>query len=236
MKIHYLQHEPFESPGAILTWAHEHGHTLTSTMLYNNEPLPSIELFDMLVIMGGSMSVYDKRLYSWMNGELRFIESAIKENKAVLGICLGAQLIAHSLGAAVYKNKNREIGWFPISLTPEGSSSGLFKAWPDAFTMFHWHGDTFDVPSGAVRTAFSKATVNQAFEYGGKTVALQFHPETTLVDLELFLSNCGDDCRTADTFVQTIEQIREQVRLIPSMNKMLFKLLDMLEIRVLKPK
>jgi GMP synthase-like glutamine amidotransferase len=229
MRIHYLQHEPFETPGAILTWAEEHGHSLTSTMLYNNEPLPSIELFDMLVIMGGSMSVYEKHLHPWMEAELRFIESAVKANKGVLGICLGAQLIAASLGAAVYKNKSREIGWFPVSLTPEGSSSELLKGWPDTFTMFHWHGDTFDVPAGAVRTAFSKATVNQAFEYGGKTVALQFHPETTLEDLELFLSNCQDDCRTADTFVQTLEQIREQARLIPAMNKLLCKLLDGLE-------
>ena len=236
MRIHYLQHEPFETPGAILAWAIEHGHSLTSTMLYNNEPLPSIELFDMLVIMGGSMSVYDKHLNSWMNAELRFIESAIKADKAVLGICLGAQLIAASLGAPVYKNKTREIGWFPVSLTPEGSSSVLLKSWPDAFPMFHWHGDTFDVPAGAVRTAFSKACANQAFEYGGKTVALQFHPETTLADLELFLSNCQDDCRTADTFVQTVEQIREQVRLIPAMNKLLFTLLDMLAIRVSIPK
>jgi GMP synthase-like glutamine amidotransferase len=232
MRIHYLQHEPFETPGAILTWAKEHGHPLTSTILYNNKPLPSIDLFDMLVIMGGSMSVYKKHLYPWMEDELRFIESAIKAHKGVLGICLGAQLIASSLGAAVYKNKTREIGWFPISLTPDGSSSGLLKAWPDAFTMFHWHGDTFDIPAGAVRTAFSKACANQAFEYGAKTAALQFHPETTREDLELFLSNGQDDCRTGDVFVQTAEQIREQVHLIPAMNGLLYRLLDAMEKRI----
>ena len=229
MKIHYLQHEPFETPGAILTWAKEHGHSLSSTMLYEKGPLPSLSSFDMLVIMGGSMSVYEKHLYAWMGPELTFIESAIKADKTVLGICLGAQLIAASLGAAVYKNTDKEIGWFPVSLTPEGTASGFFKKWPEAFKMFQWHGDTFDVPAGAVRTAFSKACANQAFIYGEKTVALQFHPETTARDLDLFLSNCQNDCASEGPYIQTADQIREQCSLIPAMNGLLFKLLDGLE-------
>jgi GMP synthase-like glutamine amidotransferase len=232
MKIHYLQHEPFETPGAILTWAKERGHFLSSTMLYENTPLPSPGSFDMLVVMGGSMSVYDEPRHSWMTAELRCIESAVKTDKAVLGICLGAQLIARSLGAAVYKNNTREIGWFPVSLTPEGTASAHFKTWPDVFKMFHWHGDTFDLPAGAVRTAFSKACANQAFEYGDNTVALQFHPETTAHDLELFLSNCQNDCATEGPFVQTAAQVREQLHLVPGINGLLFKLLDGLEKRV----
>ena len=229
MKIHYLQHEPFKTPGAILTWAKEHGHSLSSTMLYEKGPLPSLSSFDMLVIMGGSMSVYEKHLYAWMGLELTFIESAIKAGKTVLGICLGAQLIAASLGAAVYKNTDKEIGWFPVSLTPEGTASGFFKKWPEAFKMFQWHGDTFDVPAGGGSDGLQQGLREPGFHLRRKNSRAAVPPETTARYLDLFLSNCQNDCASEGPYIQTADQIREQCSLIPAMNGLLFKLLDGLE-------
>ncbi len=161
-----------------------------------------------------------------MSAELRFIETSIRSNKAILGICLGAQLVARSLGARVYKNKDKEIGWFPVQRTPQSMNTDILKSWPESFQTFHWHGDTFDIPEGAVRIASSEACANQGFFYGDKTVALQFHPETTKADLELFLSNSGSTCNSGERFIQTAEQIRENIPLIPAMNEKLFKMLD----------
>jgi GMP synthase-like glutamine amidotransferase len=227
MRIHYLQHEPFETPGAILAWAKNRGHALSSTMVYNSEPLPRPGSFDLLVIMGGSMSVYDEPLHPWMGAELRCIESAVGMNKKVLGICLGAQLIARSLGAKVYKNKHKEIGWFPVTLTPEGLKSPLFRGWPEEFTAFQWHGDTFDIPEGAAPVASSEACRNQAFVYEGKTIALQFHPETTEGDLELFLESVSGGLGEGP-YIQSVNEIRNGKVRIPAMNELLFGTLEKL--------
>ena len=116
MKIHILQHVPFEGPGSIEDWAITQGHTLTTTRFYAQEQFPPLERFDLLVILGGPMSVHDEHIYTWLKGEKWFIKQAIDAGKPMLGICLGAQLIAEALGEKVYQGEQKEIGWFPITL------------------------------------------------------------------------------------------------------------------------
>ncbi len=178
-RLHYIQHVPFETPGSILEWSAAAGVTLSSTRLYNSEPFPNQDSFDCLIIMGGPMGVHDESSCGWLTGEKAFIEDTIRAGKIVLGICLGAQLVADVLGANVIQNDYKEIGWFPIETTVENRSVIPTGFLPDRLTVFHWHGDKFDIPSTSVRIAGSEGCANQGFVYGDRVVGLQFHLEVT---------------------------------------------------------
>ena len=149
MNIHYLQHVPFEGLGSIEAWLKTGNHRLTDTRLYQNGPLPEMADFDWLIVMGGPMGVDDEDQYPWLKQEKQFIQQAIESGKIVLGICLGAQLIAAALGAKVYKNKNPEIGWFNIDRHIEAEKTILSSVILSQLEVFHWHGDTFDIPAGS---------------------------------------------------------------------------------------
>lgn len=206
MKIHYFQHVPFESLGSIEDWALARGHRLSSTRFFADDPLPRIEEIDWLIVMGGPMDIYATDSYTWLTREKRFIELAIENNKMVLGICLGAQLIADALGARVYRNVSKEIGWFPIAFTPEARPSPLFRFLPAHLTVLHWHGDTFELPHGAMRIASSEACENQGFVRGNKLVGLQFHLEFTKRSLEQLIENCADEL-VPGKYVQPAEKM-----------------------------
>ena len=223
MRIHYLQHVPFEGPANIAAWAEMYGHLMTSTALFKGEPLPSPEAFDALVVMGGPMSVHDEAQYPWLVAEKKLIEQSIKSGKRVLGICLGAQLLADVLGAKVYRNKHKEIGWFPVRHLQEGSvSAGL----PRTFLAFHWHGETFDLPAGAVHLAESDGCANQAFEFGGgKTLALQFHLEVTRDSVAALIRNCAADI-TPGPYVQSPEQMLGAADAFTALQPLLHQVLD----------
>ena len=133
--------------------------------------------YRLAIILGGPMSCYEEEKYPFLREELSFIENCIKKNVKVLGLCLGGQLIARALGAAVGKNSKKEIGWYDLRLTDEGKSSPLFSGLPETFKAFHWHGDKFDIPAGGVRLAQSALCENQAFIYDNRALALQFHLE-----------------------------------------------------------
>lgn len=193
MKLHYLQHIHFENLANIEIWAKDRGHKVSRTRLFNNERLPAMGDFDWLIIMGGPMNIHQEKKYPWLIQEKRFIEKAIKNKKVVLGICLGAQLIADILGGKVYKNKYKEIGWFQVSLTKEAEGSSIFNTLPEKFIAFHWHGDTFDLPSGCIRIATSEGCINQAFEYKSRVVGLQFHLESSERAIDNLIQNCGDE-------------------------------------------
>jgi GMP synthase-like glutamine amidotransferase len=193
MRIHYLQHVPFEDLANIGNWAKNKGHSVSVTKLWLNESHPGLECFDWLIVMGGPMNIYEEKKYPWLVKEKQFINEAIKEGKAVLGICLGAQLIADVLGGKVRKNDYKEIGWFPVSKTVEANNSVFFKSLPDEFMAFHWHGDTFDLPPGAIRLVKSLACENQAFEYNGKVLGLQFHLESSITSITRLIENCRDE-------------------------------------------
>ena len=208
MKIHYLQHVPFETPALVYDWAKSQRHEITGTKLFQDDPLPDIETVDWLVVMGGPMGIYDEKQFPWLVEEKKFIEWAIKRDKGILGICLGSQLIADVLGAKVYRNKFKEIGWYPVQLTEGGKESSVFGFLPDNFNVFHWHGDTYDLPKGAVHIAKSKACENQAFQLGTSIVGLQFHMELTPSNTRELIHHCSEDL-TAGPFVQSADDIIE---------------------------
>ncbi|HEY0736341.1 MAG TPA: type 1 glutamine amidotransferase [Herpetosiphonaceae bacterium] len=209
MNIHYIQHVPFEGIGSIGRWCQQHGHTLLSTRLYRNEPLPEIAAVDCLVILGGPMNVYEHDRYPWLALEKRLVEQALKAGTPVLGICLGAQLVADVLGARVFANRYQEIGWFPVELTEAARSSPLFSCLPEQLPVFHWHGDTFSLPHGALRIAQSEGCPNQGFLYGDQVVALQFHLEVTPESVQMLIEHGADDL-TEGPYVQTRDEILAQ--------------------------
>ncbi len=194
MRLHYIQHAPFEGPANIKRWAETQGWRISGTHVYRMEKLPGQDELDWLVIMGGPMNVYEEKEYPWLTAEKRFIEEAISKGKIVLGICLGAQLIADVLGGRVVRNKYKEIGWFPVSLRPEGLASALFQGFPDEFQALHWHGDTFSLPPEAAMLAESEACRAQAFSAkGGRVLALQFHLESSVDSVRALIQNCSDE-------------------------------------------
>ncbi len=195
MNIHYLQHVGFEDLALIEPWLQQREHRIRCSRLYLKEPLPDYESFEMLIIMGGPMGVKDEKDYPWLLDEKIFIEEAIKREKKILGICLGAQLLAEVMGARIFRNAHPEIGWHPVRLTPEGERSPLFKGLPREFTPFHWHGDTFEIPEGAVRTSESEGCKNQSFAYGSNITGLQFHIEMAEFSINNLIVNCYDDIR-----------------------------------------
>lgn len=140
LNVHCLQHVPFEGPFGIADWLTARGHRLTFTHLYRGETLPAVENIDWLVIMGGPMNIYEHRIHPWLLEEKLFIDKAIRAGKTVLGVCLGAQLIADVVGGKVYQNMEKEIGWLPITFNDEATR--FFAGAPKETTVFHWHGDS----------------------------------------------------------------------------------------------
>ena len=205
MRAHLLQHVPFEGLASIHSWLDAHDATLTSTRFFEYATLPSIDKIDFLIVMGGPMSVNDESRYPWLVKEKRFISEMINREKAVLGICLGAQLITSALGSRVYPNNQREIGWFPIQsvLPPEPDKAFRF---PDQCLVFHWHGETFDLPQGAIHLAASEACKNQAFQMGSRVIGLQFHLEMTPQSAREIVKHCRQEL-VPEQFVQSEEAI-----------------------------
>ncbi len=205
MNLHVLQHETCETPGAIADWALAHGHTLATTHLNLGESLPDPASADGLVIMGGPMNIYQDRDFPWLPAERRFIESHLGAGKPAVGICLGSQFLADALGGRVHQNPHVEIGWFPVEFTAEARQRHPFL--PASLDVLHWHGDTFELPPGALRLATSAACANQGFIFGNRVLALQFHPETTPTGVAALTDVFGAELTPAP-FVQTAATIR----------------------------
>jgi GMP synthase (glutamine-hydrolysing) len=227
MRIHVLQHVAFENEGGLRRWAALRGHTLTRTRLFASDPFPSQRGFDALVVTGGPMNVYEYDRFPWLMHEKTFILDAIESEvrKPVLGLCLGAQLIADVLGARVRPNVHREIGWFPVSLMPAARPMELFRHFPPEFVAFHWHGDTFTLPAGAVHLAGSKACANQAFVMKNRILGLQFHLEYTRRNLQAMIRNAGDEL-VPGRFVQGADELLADPARIKGAQALLFGLLD----------
>ncbi|RLB69512.1 MAG: amidotransferase [Deltaproteobacteria bacterium] len=228
MNIHYLQHVPFEELGSIEADLTGKKHQLTSTNLYKNESLPTVDDIDWLIIMGGPMGVNDEDQYHWLKQEKQFIKQAIESGKIVLGICLGAQLIAAALGARVYKNRHSEIGWFDINRHPDAEETILSSAIPPQVEVFHWHGDTFDIPAGAKSLAFSAACPNQGFILDNRVVGLQFHLETTPTSAQALINKCRDEL-DGSLYVQTESEIVADPQRFSRINQIMANILNCLE-------
>lgn len=206
MHVHFLQHVPFEKPAVFSDWVEKKHYPASRTLLYNNEKCPHQHTFEILVIMGGPMSIYDEKEYPWLKQEKEFIRKSIERRKLVLGVCLGAQLIADALGANVFKNEFEEIGWFPINLTSDGRKHRFFTDFPVTSPVFHWHGNTFEIPENAIHTLENPACRNQAFVYEDHVVALQFHMEIKQENISEMLFFAGNDI-TPSRYVQSADII-----------------------------
>lgn len=228
MKVHYFQHVPFEGLGSIECELKHKCHKITSTKLYNEKITVCPKDIDRLIIMGGPMGIYDEEIYPWLKEEKQFIKEIIVSGKIVLGICLGAQLIADVLGAKVYKNKHREIGWFPVTKTKEAKHTVLSDVLPDNFEAFHWHGDTFDIPERAVHIAGSEACLNQGFIFDNRVLALQFHLETTPETAAALVQNCANEL-DGSKYVQSEKQILENLQKFNNINQIMSLILNNLE-------
>jgi GMP synthase-like glutamine amidotransferase len=167
--------------------------------------LPDLADLDLIIAMGGPMSVNDEVEFPWLKEEKRFVADAIHGGKAVLGICLGAQLIANALGARVYPGPHKEIGWLEIESTSDNLD--LFR-FPKKATVFHWHGETFDLPLRATRLARSPGCENQAFQVGPRAIGLQFHLETTPESVESLIANCRNEL-VGGRFIQSEDELRK---------------------------
>ena len=228
MNIHYLQHVPFEELGSIEAELTRKRHQLTSTNLFKNELLPTVDNIDWLIIMGGPMGVNDEDQYRWLKQEKQFIKQAIESGKIVMGICLGAQLIAAALGAKVYKNRHSEIGWFNINRHPEAEETILSSAIPPQVEVFHWHGDTFDIPAGAKSLASSAACPNQGFILDNRVVGFQFHLETTPTSAQALINKCRDEL-DGSVYVQSESEMLSDPRRFSRINQIMANVLDCLE-------
>lgn len=225
MKIHCLTHVPFEDAANIGTWAKLRGHSLTYTNLYRYETVPEVDSFDMLTIMGGLMNIYEHDRYPWLAQEKKFIRRTIDAKKKVIGVCLGAQLIADVLGGAVKANTHKEIGWHRIKLPPRVVQSAALSTLPREMVVFHWHGDTFSIPPGAIHLGSSTVCTNQAFQYGDHVLGLQFHLEYSQESIEKMLTHCSDELFD-DPYINSPEQIRAGYNNIPQNTEWLYTLLD----------
>ncbi len=226
LKIHYLQHVPFETPGEILNWAKERNYPVEGTLVFDGETLPDLNEFDLLFVMGGPMGVHDEESHPWLREEKSFLKQAIASDKTIVGICLGAQLLAHVLGASVRKNIVKEIGWFPVSLTPIGWDSAIFGKLPATFEALHWHGDTFEIPENGFHIASSEACANQAFIVDNRLIGLQFHLEIDREGLKRLVHHCGNELLEDGEYVQRPEIILDEGRDYAPMRTILFQLLD----------
>ncbi|MEA1051662.1 type 1 glutamine amidotransferase [Lamprobacter modestohalophilus] len=206
MKIHCLMHVPFEGPAQIADWAESRGHPIAFSHLFAGDALPELDVFDRLVVMGGPMGVGDEDRYPWLRAEKALIRSAIDAGRSLVGVCLGAQLIAEALGAPVSRNPQKEIGWFPIRLTEAARAHPFCQDLPAEQQVLHWHGDTFALPSGALHLAESDACAQQGFLVDGRILGLQFHLEMTPTSLRTLCSHCADEL-VPDTFVQRADEM-----------------------------
>ena len=228
MRLHYFQHVPFEGLGSIADWCTSRHIAVTATRFFAGDALPALDAYDFLVVMGGPMSVNDAIQFPWLTQEKAHIAAAVAGGKIILGICLGAQLIAAAAGATVYPNSQKEIGWFPVVRSAAAPESGpLADILPREVLAFHWHGETFDLPVGAVHLARSAACEQQAFALGARVIGLQFHLETTRTSATALLDHCAADITNGPT-IQTPSKMLSDDGRFAAINRVMVSVLDAL--------
>ena len=226
MHAHVFQHVPFEGLGSIEAWLAGRDARISWVRWFEDAAAApgSFGESDLLVVLGGPMSANDP--LPWLEAERAAVRRAIDAGAAVLGLCLGAQQIAKVLGARVFAGPEREIGWWPVEVVADHSDpfAGLF---PPCFDAFHWHGETFDIPGGAVHLARSAACAAQAFSFGARVLALQFHLETTPDSARALVAH-SDDCRSTGRFIQSPGEMLSDPARFAAANLLMDRVLDRL--------
>jgi len=228
MDILIFKHIYNEPAGHAEQWADERGHSYVYHYWDEDHVLTGLLQFDLLIIMGGMMGAYDESEFPWLVAEKRLIREAVESGRKVVGICLGAQMIASALGARVYKNIHAEIGFHRV--IPVQPGTGGISLFPEPIDAFQWHGDTFDLPDGACLVATSENIKNQAFTFGNNTLALQFHPEMNHDIIGGLLRNSWEK-EASSPWKQSREAILSRIDLADQGRSMLFRLLDELTAR-----
>jgi GMP synthase-like glutamine amidotransferase len=204
LSVLVFQHEPDDGPGYLGDALVRHNATLDIVRLDKNEAVTNPSRYDMLLVMGGAMNVYQEDKYPWLIEETQAIRQALEAGKAVLGVCLGGQLLAKALGAQVHLGAATEIGLLPITLTEAGTSDPLFEGLSQVEAV-EWHDDTFDIPAGAIALACSEGCANQAFRFGQQVYGLQFHPEVSPQMLAEWIKAEGDSSTDRSSFQEALE-------------------------------
>lgn len=211
LRLRVFQHVPHEGLGALEPFFAGWGAQVACTRFFDGELPPGPEAYDFLVVLGGPMNVYEEDKYPWLATEKAAIRVALDAGKAVLGLCLGAQLMSVALGGVVTRNAHREIGWWPVEKIPGVGAHWAASCFPDRFETFHWHGDTFSIPPGATALFRSEGCAHQGFAWGERAVGLQFHPEITSEAIAAWIregeAEGGGDLAPG-TYVQTAEAMR----------------------------
>jgi GMP synthase-like glutamine amidotransferase len=227
MRVQIFQHERAEGPGAILPWLRRRGLSVGYTHWHAGERPPALTELAGLAIMGGGMSVNDEVKHPWLVAEKEYVLEAIERGVPVLGVCLGAQLIASALGGRVHRNPHREIGWWPVSRVSGAERHPLGSGLPEASEVFHWHGETFTLPPKAVHLLRSAACENQAFAVGRRVLGVQFHPETTEESARRLIAEETGDFPTGP-YVQSPAEMLSSAERFAGINRLLEKMLDAL--------
>ncbi len=215
MRIHCLLQTEEPACEFFAAWAAQHGHRWECTVVPRTHELPPQSSFDHLVVLGGPMSVWEEARHPWLRTEKAYLERLIGAGTPVLGICLGAQLIADVLGARTYRGPHSEVGWFPVESTSESRDTWLGDTLPSRFETFLWHTDTYDLPEGAVRIAHSRAYRNQGFVWD-RVLALQFHLEVTPAWVRMLATRDAEQlveapfCQSAETVLGRSERVYRQ--------------------------
>jgi GMP synthase (glutamine-hydrolysing) len=175
-----LQHAESENLGTIEDTLKTAGVAFDYVRTFEGQPVPAnIHGLSGLIVMGGPMGVYETDRFPFLLNEMKLIEDFLKAQKPILAVCLGSQLLAATLGATVRKGREKEIGWFPIQLGPASGQDHLWSNQPSRFVAYHWHGDVFDLPNGAVTLASSALTPVQSYRFGDRAYGILFHMEVT---------------------------------------------------------
>jgi GMP synthase (glutamine-hydrolysing) len=199
-------HVDFEPPGIIEKWARDGGHVLDGTLTSTNKDLPNAADIDFLIVLGGPQSPLRMNDYPYLRDEINLISTMIRQNKPIIGFCLGSQLIAEALGARTRKSPHKEVGGFAVQLTEDGRKDPVFKDFPPEFEVIQWHHDMPGIPDGATLLARSAGCPHQAFRFGDRVYGFEFHLEPTRESIKPLLENGVGDLEPSE-YTQTSEKI-----------------------------